>query len=82
MTQTLLNVDYYGAQILVAECKLDGYTGLCGIIIRETAETFGIITEDNRFKVVPKKLSVFMLQVDSWKVTMTGDKLASRSMVS
>ncbi|VFQ59315.1 unnamed protein product [Cuscuta campestris] len=82
LAQTLLNIDLHGALILVAECKLDGYTGLRGIMIRETAETFGIITEDNRFKAVPKKLSVFMFKVDSWKVTMIGDKLASRSVVS
>ncbi|XP_031091213.1 ribonuclease P protein subunit p29 [Ipomoea triloba] len=82
LAQCLLNADLHGALILVAHCKLDGYTGLNGIMIRETAETFGIITEDNRFKVVPKKLSVFMLQADSWKVTILGDKLASRNMIS
>lgn len=31
--------------------------------------------------VVPKKLSVFMLQADGWKVTLLGDKLSSRTMV-
>ncbi|CAH9103190.1 unnamed protein product [Cuscuta epithymum] len=81
LAQYLLNADLHGALILVAACKLDGYTGLRGIMIRETVETFGIITEDNIFKVVPKKLSVFMLQVDSWKVTILGDKLASRNML-
>ncbi|CAH9072411.1 unnamed protein product [Cuscuta europaea] len=81
LAQYLLNADLHGALILVAACKLDGYTGLHGIMIRETVETFGIITEDNIFKVVPKKLSVFMLQVDSWKVTILGDKLASRNMM-
>jgi len=33
----------------VAECKAASYQGVSGIMIRDTAETFGIISEDNRF---------------------------------
>ncbi|KAL4567439.1 hypothetical protein LXL04_023023 [Taraxacum kok-saghyz] len=75
MAQCLLGADLHGALILVAKCKMDGFTGLSGIMIRETAETFGIITKDNKYKVVLKKISVFMLQVDCWKITLHGDKL-------
>lgn len=32
--------------------------------------------------VVPKRFSVFMLQADGWKVTLVGDKLSSRTMVT
>uniref|UniRef100_A0A0D9WHL9 Uncharacterized protein n=1 Tax=Leersia perrieri TaxID=77586 RepID=A0A0D9WHL9_9ORYZ len=62
----------------VAECKSASYQGVCGIMIRETAETFGLISEDNRFRVVPKAGSVFILQADCWKVTLIGDKLSPR----
>jgi len=34
----------------VAECKAASYQGVSGIMIRDTAETFGIISEDNRFR--------------------------------
>lgn len=34
----------------VVECKLTHFTGTGGIMIRETAEAFGIITEDNKFR--------------------------------
>ena len=34
----------------VAECKAASYEGVSGIMIRDTAETFGIISEDNRFR--------------------------------
>ena len=34
----------------VAECKAASYKGVSGIMIRDTAETFGIISEDNRFR--------------------------------
>lgn len=36
--------------LAVAECKITGLTGVSGIMIRETAETLGIITQDNKFK--------------------------------
>ncbi|CAJ2650832.1 unnamed protein product [Trifolium pratense] len=80
LAQCLLGADLHGAFILVVECKLTHFTGIGGIMIRETAEAFGIITEDNKFKVVPKKGSVFVVQVDCWKVTMLGDKLDSRKV--
>lgn len=81
IAQCLLNADLHGAIILVVHCKINSFHGVCGIMIRETAETLGIITEDNKFRAVPKKLSVFMLQADGWKVTLFGDKLSSRTMV-
>ncbi|XP_065638463.1 ribonuclease MRP protein subunit POP4 isoform X3 [Quercus suber] len=60
LAQCLLNADLHGAFILVAECKATSFTGVSGIMIRETAETFGIITQDDVFRVVPKRfLSLF-----------------------
>ncbi|KAL5182034.1 Ribonuclease P protein subunit p29 [Glycine soja] len=61
-------------------CKRTHFTGICGIMIRETAEAFGIVTEDDKFRVVPKKFSVFVFLVDCWKVTLHGDKLSSRKV--
>ncbi|KAL4321184.1 hypothetical protein AHAS_Ahas14G0085100 [Arachis hypogaea] len=55
LAQCLLGADLHGAFILVVECKIIHFTGTCGIMIRETAEAFGIITEDNKFRVVPKR---------------------------
>ena len=36
--------------LAVAECKATSFTGVSGIMIRETAETFGIITQDGIFR--------------------------------
>ncbi|XP_076882008.1 ribonuclease MRP protein subunit POP4-like [Bidens hawaiensis] len=80
MLQCILGADLHGAHILVVDCKMAVFKGVSGIMIRETAETFGIITKDNKFKVVLKKISVFMLQVDCWKITLYGDKLTSRKV--
>ncbi|XVF76500.1 hypothetical protein PTKIN_Ptkin13bG0271200 [Pterospermum kingtungense] len=81
LAQCLIGADLHGALILVAECKITSFTGVNGIMIRETAETFGIITQDDKFRVVPKKASVFIFQVDCWKITLHGDKLTSRNLV-
>ncbi|XP_039062866.1 ribonuclease P protein subunit p29-like, partial [Hibiscus syriacus] len=80
LAQCIIGADLHGALILVAECKVTSFTGVSGIMIRETAETFGILTQDNKFKVVPKKLSIFIFQVDCWKITLQGDKLTSRNL--
>ncbi|KAL4311029.1 hypothetical protein GQ457_01G016410 [Hibiscus cannabinus] len=80
LAQCIIGADLHGALILVAECKVTSFTGVSGIMIRETAETFGLITQDNKFQVVPKKLSIFIFQVDCWKITLQGDKLTSRNL--
>ena len=78
LSENLLSADLHGALIIVAQCKAASYEGVSGIMIRDTAETFGIISEDNRFRVVPKAGSVFVLQADCWKVTLIGDKLSPK----
>ncbi|WMV44779.1 hypothetical protein MTR67_038164 [Solanum verrucosum] len=55
LSQCLLNADLHGALILVVQCKIAGIVGVRGIMIRETIETFGIITEDNKFQAVSSR---------------------------
>lgn len=81
LAQCFFNADLHGAIILVVQCKIAAYVGIHGVMVRETKETFGIVTQDNKFKVVPKKLSVFVLQADCWKITLHGDRLVSRNLV-
>ncbi|KAF9590022.1 hypothetical protein IFM89_030172 [Coptis chinensis] len=78
IARCLLHADLHGAIFRVAECKVTSYLGVSGIMVRETAETFGIITCDNKFQVVPKRGSVFLFQADCWKITLHGDELVSR----
>ncbi|GJN14688.1 hypothetical protein PR202_gb01543 [Eleusine coracana subsp. coracana] len=78
LAENFLSADLHGAFLIVAECKIALYQGVSGIMIRDTAETFGIISEDNCFRVVPKAGSVFILQADCWKVTLIGDKLSPK----
>ncbi|GMP85194.1 hypothetical protein CsSME_00038447 [Camellia sinensis var. sinensis] len=53
LTKCLLTADLHGAMILVVQCKIAAFTGVSGIMIRETEETFGIITQDNKFRGIP-----------------------------
>eukprot|EP01018_Ginkgo_biloba_P014348 Gb_07057 [translate_table: standard] len=76
----LLTADFHGAIFVVVESRNKSFTGVQGIMIRETVNTFGIITSENRFQVVPKKGSIFMFQVDLWRVTLRGDNLSSRNI--
>lgn len=80
MAQCLLTADRHGAVIQVVECKISSFIGVSGIVVRETTETFGIISKDDKFRVVPKKISVFIFRVDCWKITLHGDKLISRNL--
>nr|KJB22800.1 hypothetical protein B456_004G066200 [Gossypium raimondii] len=79
LAQCLIGADLHVALILVAECKVTSFTGTSGIVIRKTAETFGLITQDTKFPFVPKKCSLFIFQVHCWKITRQGDKLTSRN---
>uniref|UniRef100_A0A452ZC77 Uncharacterized protein n=1 Tax=Aegilops tauschii subsp. strangulata TaxID=200361 RepID=A0A452ZC77_AEGTS len=45
LSENLLSADLHGALIIVAQCKAASYEGVSGIMIRDTAETFGIISE-------------------------------------
>ncbi|KAL6336360.1 hypothetical protein AAG906_014530 [Vitis piasezkii] len=53
LVQPLLSADLHGAIILVVECKIAAFNGVSGIMIRETAETLGIITQDDKFRGNP-----------------------------
>uniref|UniRef100_M0ZYL0 Ribonuclease P family protein n=1 Tax=Solanum tuberosum TaxID=4113 RepID=M0ZYL0_SOLTU len=50
LSQCLLNAALHGALILVVQCTIGGFIGVRGIMICETVETLGIITEDNKFQ--------------------------------
>ncbi|KAK9168974.1 hypothetical protein Syun_001114 [Stephania yunnanensis] len=82
LAQSLLSADLHGAILLVTDSKIISLVGVTGLMVRETAETFGLVTPDNKFRVVPKRPSVFIFRADCWKITLYGDKLISRSFAT
>ncbi|KAK9121519.1 hypothetical protein Syun_019136 [Stephania yunnanensis] len=82
LAQSLQSADFHGAILLVADSKIISLVGVSGIMVRETAETFGLVTPDNKFRVVPKRPSVFIFRANCWKITLYGDQLISRSFAT
>ncbi|KAL5711278.1 ribonuclease P [Ranunculus cassubicifolius] len=80
IAQRLLSADLHGAILQVVESKVTSFTGVRGIMVRETAETFGVITLENKFRVVPKRGSIFLLRADCWKITMQGDEFVRKKI--
>ena len=76
----LLAADLHGAVMAVVEAKSRSHVGVQGIMIRETEQTFGILTLQDKVRVVPKAGAVFMLQVDTLRVTLIGNNLFSRQL--
>ncbi|KAL5711347.1 ribonuclease P [Ranunculus cassubicifolius] len=80
IAQRLLSADLHGAILQVVESKVTSFTGVRGIMVRETAETFGVITLEDKFRVVPKRGSIFLLRADCWKITMQGDEFVRKKI--
>ncbi|KAL9239292.1 hypothetical protein vseg_013629 [Gypsophila vaccaria] len=78
----LFTANLHGAILRVIDCRIDSFIGVLGVMIRETEQTFGIVTQDDKFRAIPKKNSVFLLQADCWKITLLGDKFVSRKPTS
>ncbi|XP_034585851.1 ribonuclease MRP protein subunit POP4 isoform X1 [Setaria viridis] len=66
LSENLLSADLHGALLIVAECKAASYQGVSGIMIRDTAETFGIISEDNHFRELLSGLFRTCSRTKSW----------------
>lgn len=76
----LLSADLHGAILAVVESKSISHVGTQGIMVRETDQTFGIITLQDKFRLVPKAGAVFMFQLDSLRITLLGNNLFSRQL--
>ncbi|XP_058216979.1 uncharacterized protein LOC131327871 [Rhododendron vialii] len=59
LAQCLLTADLHGAVILVIQCKIGAFTGVSGVIICETTETFGIVMYDSNYQgILYKKVFI------------------------
>ncbi|KAG0244550.1 RNase P/RNase MRP complex subunit [Actinomortierella wolfii] len=59
--QKLLKADLHGAFITVTRSTCPSYIGQTGIMVRETEQTFQIITEKNALRIIPKQNSIFSI---------------------
>ncbi|XP_029577718.1 ribonuclease P protein subunit p29 isoform X1 [Salmo trutta] len=77
--QRLLKADFHGAILTVARSKCPSYVGTTGILVQEMKHVFKIITKEDRLKVIPKRNSVFAVEIDGFVSHIYGSKFELRS---
>jgi len=75
----LLKADFHGSVITVVQSKCPSYIGKSGILLKETENTFNIITKNNRLLIIPKVHSVFTIHYDKLLFQIYGDNFKVRS---
>lgn len=75
----LLKADFHGAMIKVVRSKCASYIGLTGILIQEFKHVFKIITQKNELKVIPKRNSVFEVEVNGFVSHIYGSRIEQRA---
>ncbi|XP_010889720.1 ribonuclease P protein subunit p29 [Esox lucius] len=77
--QRLLKADFHGAVLTVARSKCPSYIGATGILVQEMKHVFKIITAEDKLKVIPKRNSVFAVEIDGFVSHIYGSKFELRS---
>ncbi|XP_076857037.1 ribonuclease P protein subunit p29 [Brachyhypopomus gauderio] len=77
--QKLLKADFHGAVLTVVRSKCPSYVGTTGILVQEFKHIFKIITKENKLKVIPKRNSVFSVEMGDFVTHIYGSKFEFRS---
>uniref|UniRef100_A0A3B4A168 Ribonuclease P protein subunit p29 n=1 Tax=Periophthalmus magnuspinnatus TaxID=409849 RepID=A0A3B4A168_9GOBI len=75
----LLKADFHGALIKVVRSRCASYVGLTGILIQEFKHVFKIITNKDEIKVIPKRHSVFEMEVNGFVSHIYGSRIEQRA---
>ncbi|CAN9506836.1 unnamed protein product [Ophioblennius macclurei] len=77
--QKLLKADFHGAILTVVRSKCPSYVGTTGILVQEFKHIFKIITKEDRLKVIPKRNSVFAVEINGFVSHIYGSKFEQRA---
>lgn len=77
--QKLLKADFHGAIITVVRSKCPSYVGTTGILVQEFKHVFKIITKEDKLKVIPKRNSVFAVEINDFVSHIYGSKFEQRA---
>ncbi|XP_070762262.1 ribonuclease P protein subunit p29 isoform X2 [Enoplosus armatus] len=77
--QKLLKADFHGAIITVVRSKCPSYVGATGILVQEFKHVFKIITKEDKLKVIPKRNSVFAVEINGFVSHIYGSKFEQRA---
>ncbi|XP_060889150.1 ribonuclease P protein subunit p29 [Labrus mixtus] len=79
LQQKLVKADFHGAIISVVRSKCPSYVGMTGILVQEFKHVFKIITKEDKLKVIPKRNSVFEMEINGLVSHIYGNPLEQRS---
>ncbi|KAF8622556.1 hypothetical protein AX15_006907 [Amanita polypyramis BW_CC] len=68
MHAKLVKADLHGSMIKVHQSKNTSVLGLSGIVILDTANTFSIVTRQDKVKLVPKQNSIFTFAAPLYQI--------------
>ncbi|XP_016352547.1 ribonuclease P protein subunit p29-like [Sinocyclocheilus anshuiensis] len=77
--QKLLKADFHGAVLTVVRSKCPSYVGLTGILVQQLKHVFKITTKEDKLKVIPKRNSVFSVELGDFVTHIYGSKFELRS---
>ncbi|KAL7830848.1 hypothetical protein SRHO_G00303500 [Serrasalmus rhombeus] len=77
--QKLLKADFHGAVLTVVRSKCPSYVGTTGILVQELKHVFKIITKEDRLKTIPKRNSVFSVEMGDFITHIYGSRFELRS---
>ncbi|KAL7833330.1 hypothetical protein AOLI_G00282900 [Acnodon oligacanthus] len=77
--QKLLKADFHGAVLTVVRSKCPSYVGTTGILVQELKHVFKIITKEDRLKTIPKRSSVFSVEMGDFITHIYGSRFELRS---
>uniref|UniRef100_UPI0037E860EA ribonuclease P protein subunit p29 isoform X2 n=1 Tax=Semicossyphus pulcher TaxID=241346 RepID=UPI0037E860EA len=77
--QKLLKADFHGAIITVVRSKCPSYVGMTGILVQEFKHVFKIITKEDKLKVIPKRNSIFEVEINGFISHIYGSKFEQRA---
>nr|SVE92736.1 EOG090X0GV5 [Megafenestra aurita] len=76
--QRIAKADYHGCLLMVTRSKCPAYIGSKGIVVLETKNTFQIICEDDKLRIIPKRDSIFTFNISRWTFTLFGNHMNIR----
>jgi len=68
MQAKLVKADFHGSIITVKEAKNPCLVGSSGIVIHETENTFKVVTQKDKVKVIPKAKSIFTFHLPLYNI--------------
>ncbi|KAM9832181.1 ribonuclease P protein subunit p29 [Neosynchiropus ocellatus] len=77
--QKLVKADFHGAIITVIRSKCPSYVGTTGILLQEFKHVFKLITKEDKLKVIPKRNSVFAVEVNGFVSHIYGSRFEQRA---